>query len=568
MLSFLMRWRAYFVYGGLFSLFINVLQLTFTVYNMLIFDKVLTSNNVPTLVAVTVLALVAVFTGVLLDMVRNRLLVRLGIQMDLDLSDAVFRTMMREVATMPQGQPSASLRDVTVLRNYCSGSAIFAYFDLPMAPLCLLLIFALHPWLGLVALVGGALTVSLGVLAERLTRPTLDLATAESRKAANLAGQAARNAEAAVGMGMVPGILARWQAMNVRVINLQTLASQRAGVLQAVIRGLRTFLQIGIYCVGAYLVIQGEGSSGMMLGAAIAMGKALGPVDAGVAAYSHTLEAYASYRRLKTLFEKGGEGPRMDLPAPAGNLACEGVHYQAQGRMLLQNIDFSLVAGQSLGLIGPSAAGKSTLCRVLVGLWRPLRGTVRLDGADLQSWDADRRGGFLGYLPQDVELFSGTVAENIARLGDVEPDKVIAAARLAGAHEMILQFPQGYDTEIGAAGTVLSGGQRQRLGLARALYGDPRLVVLDEPSSNLDDEGERALMNTLRQLKERGVTVVLVSHKPSTIAGVDVLLVLKQGQMALLGPRETVLRHLVGGAATPGGPGAPGTGVTFTPRSA
>lgn len=551
MLNFLMRWKKYFIYGGLFSLFINILQLTFTVYNMLVFDKILSSNNIPSLVAVTIMASIALITGILLDVVRNRLLVRLGIQMDIDLSDSVFTAMMHEVATSPQGQPSATLRDVSVLRSYCSGSAIFSFFDLPMVPICLALIFILHPYLGLIALCGGLISIGLGVLAERLTRATLDQASTVSVQSALLVSQATRNAEAVMSMGMLPGVLEKWKNMNVRVMNLQTLASQRAGLLQAFIRGLRTFLQIGIYGVGAYLVITGNGTSGMMLGAAIAMGKALGPIDSAVGTYTQSLEAFASYKRLFALLSRPSHSQRMDMPVPQGNLTCEGVTLAAQGRMLLQDITFKLTAGQSLGIIGPSAAGKTTLCRVLVGLWPPARGFIRLDGADIHSWDIDKRGTFLGYLPQDVELFAGTVAENIGRMGVMNSDNVIAAAQLAGAHEMILQFPRGYDTEIGLGGAILSGGQRQRIGLARALYGQPRLLVLDEPSANLDDEGERALGATLRQMKQNGVTVVIVSHKPSTISNVDMLMVLKGGQVILFGPRETVLRHLVGSVTKP-----------------
>ena len=505
----------------------------------------------PSLVAITFMATVALLTGVLLDVVRNRLLVRLGIQMDIDMSDTVFQTLMREVSSVPGGQPTASLHDVTVLRNYCSGSAIFTFFDLPLAPICLILIFILHPLLGVVALVGGILTLALGVLAERLTRKTLEQASSFSRRSSHLTSQAVRNAEAVMSMGMMPGITVKWNAMNTMVMNLQTTASQRAGILQAFIRGLRTFMMIAIYGVGAYIVVGGEGTAGMMIGAAIAMGKALGPIDSGVATYTHSLEAYASYRRLCALFSLSKPQPHMDLPTPKGNLDCDSVSFVIQGNPLLLNVSVKLAAGQSMGLIGPSAAGKSTMCRVLVGVWPPTRGIVRLDGADIHSWDIDKRGAFLGYLPQDVELFSGTVADNIARLGPADSKKVITAAKLAGAHEMILQFPSGYDTEIGTAGAVLSGGQRQRIGLARALYGQPALLVLDEPSSNLDDEGERALAMTLQYMKRIGTTVIVVSHKPSTISHVDMLMVLKKGQVVAYGPREVVLGQLVGGAPSP-----------------
>lgn len=548
MLDYLKRWQAYFIYGGLFSLFINLLQLAFTIYNMLVFDKVITSNNMPSLVALTIMVILALVANVLLDVVRSRLLVRLGIQMDLDLSDSVFSRMMLDISRTPQGQSVASLRDVSVLRNYFSGAAIFSYFDLPLVPICLGLIFILHPYLGLVSLGGGVLSILLAVLAERLTRSTLDEASKMSARSSHLVSQATRNAEAIMSMSMVPGVMAKWKAFNVSVMNLQTLASQRAGLLQACIRGLRNLLQIAIYCVGAYLILTGAATAGIMIGAAIAMSKALGPIDAAVGSYTQTLEAFAAYKRLSAVFSQDVQAGRMDMPVPQGNLSCEGVSFLAGNRLLLQDVSFQLAAGQSMGLIGPSAAGKTTLCRMLVGIWQPARGFVRLDGVDIHSWDVNKRGTFVGYLPQDVELFSGTVAENIARLGPLNSEQVIAAAQLAGAHEMILQFPNGYDTEIGTGGAILSGGQRQRLGLARALYGQPRLLVLDEPSSNLDDEGERALAATLQQMKKLGTTVIIVSHKPSSIAGADMLLVLKKGQAVMFGTREAVLRSLVGGS--------------------
>ncbi len=548
MQKYLQKWRTYFLYGGFISFFINLLALTFTVYMLLIFDRVLTSYSVPTLVVITCLAAAATIAGVGLDVVRSKLLVRLGIQIDLDLSEKVFKTMMREISRTPGAQATAGLRDVSMLRQYCSGSAIYSYFDLPMTPICIILIFVLHPYLGYVAVAGGAITLGLGILAERMTRRTLDTATELNMRGSHLVAQATRNAEAVASMGMLPGIAAKWNAMNILVMNLQTMASHKAGVLQACIKGLRMFMQIAIYGTGAYLAVTGKGTAGIMLAASVAMGKALGPIDSGVATYKQTLEALAAYKRLNAMFTHPEEPQRMELPAPQGDIRCEGVIYAAQGRALLQGVTFQLTAGQSMGLIGPSAAGKSTLCRLITGIWPALRGTVWLDGVDIQSWDQDKLGAHLGYLPQDVELFSGTVAENIARLGEVDSEKVIAAAQMSGAHEMILRLPAGYDTEIGAGGAALSGGQRQRIGLARALYDQPKILVLDEPSSNLDDEGERAILQALEQLKRIGVTTIIVSHKPSTIANVDMVLVLKEGQGVMFGPREAVFRELMGAA--------------------
>lgn len=551
MQKYLQKWRTYFLYGGFVSFFINLLALTFTVYMLLIFDRVLTSYSVPTLVVITCLAAAATIVGVALDIVRNRLLVRLGIQIDLDLSQKVFQSMMRQISRLPGSQASAGLRDVSALRQYCSGSAIFSYFDLPMTPICILLIFVLHPYLGIVSIAGGVLSLLLGIVAEKMTRRVLDTATEYNMRASHLVSQATRNAEAVTSMGMLPGITSKWNALNILVMNLQTMASHKAGALQACIKGLRMFMQIAIYGMGAYLAVTGHGTPGIMLAASVAMGKALGPIDTAVATYKQTLEAFSSYKRLDALLSLPADPPRMDLPAPQGNVTCEGLIYVAQGRALLQGVTFQLTPGQSMGLIGPSAAGKSTLCRLLVGIWPALRGTVRLDGVDIQSWDQDKLGEHIGYLPQDVELFSGSVADNIARLGEVDSEKVIAAAQMAGAHEMILRLPAGYDTEIGAGGAALSGGQRQRIGLARALYGLPKLLVLDEPSSNLDDEGENAILQALEQLKLLGVTAIIVSHKPSTIANVDMVLVLKEGQSVMFGPREAVFRELMGAPQQP-----------------
>jgi len=548
MQKYLQRWRTYFLFGGFVSLFINLLALTFTVYMLLIFDRVLTSYSVPTLVVITCLAAAASIVGVGLDIVRNRLLVRLGIQIDIDLSRTVFKSMMRQISRMPGVQAAAGLRDVSALRQYCSGSTITAYFDLPMTPICIILIFILHPYLGLIAVAGGVVTCALGFAAERMARPVLDTATEYNMRASNLVSQATRNAEAVTSMGMLPGITAKWDKLNILVMNLQTMASHKAGILQACIKGLRMFMQIAIYGMGAYLAITGHGTPGIMLAASVAMGKALGPIDTGVATYKQTLEAFAAYKRLDALLSQPEEPPRMDLPAPQGHISCEGVVYAAQGRALLKGVTFQLEAGQSMGLIGPSAAGKSTLCRLLVGIWPTLQGTIRLDGVDIKSWDQDKLGEHIGYLPQDVELFSGTVADNIARLGEVDSEKVIAAAQMAGAHDMILRLPDGYDTEIGTGGAALSGGQRQRIGLARALYGEPKLLVLDEPSSNLDDEGEQAILLALEHQKRAGVTAIVVSHRPSTIANVDMVLLLTDGQSRMFGPREAVFQELMGGA--------------------
>ncbi len=543
--SYLRKWRSYFVYGGIFSIFVSLLQLTFAVYMLLIFDRVLTSYSVHTLVVITVMAAVAICVMVMLDIVRNRLLVRLGIQMEEDLASTVFEKTVKESSQIRTGPPTANMRDVASLRNFASGSAIIAFFDFPLTPICIILIFILHPYLGYIALGGGILSLLLGILADRVSRNALNQANDVNSRSQHLISQSLRNAEAVTSMGMLQGVRDLWQKMNNVVMNLQSMASQKAGVIQASIKGLRLFLQVAIYGTGAYLAVQGLASPGIMIAAAITMGKALAPIDAGIATFKQSVEALGAYRRLSALFSPPPGPERLEMPAPTGAIKCEAVSFASQNQFLIRNVTFELEAGESMGLVGPSAAGKSTLCRLLTGIWAASAGHVRLDGADIQSWDQQKLGVYIGYLPQDVELFSGTVGANIARLGEMDSEKIIEAARLAGAHDMILQLPKGYDTEVGAGGAVLSAGQRQRVGLARALYGTPRIVVLDEPSSNLDEEGEKALLTCLARLRELKVTVILVSHKPSTLASVDKVLVMKGGQVAMFGPRQQVFGTLM-----------------------
>jgi PrtD family type I secretion system ABC transporter len=344
---------------------------------------------------------------------------------------------------------------------------------------------------------------------------------------------------------MLDGVGSRWQNLNDTVTKLQTQASRQSGLVQSLTGWLRQSMQVFIYGVGAWLTLEGESTAGCMIAASIIMGRALAPVQTGIATWKSMVEARGAWRRLDALFSMPAPPPGMDLPAPVGQLSCEHVSFAIQNRVLLRDIHFSLQPGEFLGLIGPSGAGKSTLCRLLLGLWPAASGKVRLDGNDLFAWDQDKLGPYLGYLSQDVELFPGTVAENIARLGPVESEQVISAARQAGVHELILSFPQGYDTRIGEGGVVLSGGQRQRVGLARALYGSPKLVILDEPNSNLDDDGEAALLRSWAHLKEKKTTLVVVSHKPSLLAGMDKILMLKDGQLAMFGPRDAVFQKLM-----------------------
>ena len=546
MQNFLRSCRYFFGYAFFFSMFVNILQLTFSIYMLQVYDKVLTSYNLSTLTVITIAAVIALVVMALLEWIRSRLLVRAGIEFDHMLSRDVLKLNLQN-AGAPSGkapEQSGNLRDVQSLRNFLGGNAVFAFFDVPWMPIYFTLIFILHPSLGFVAMGGGLLVLILGVLTERLTRKRLEAAGHLNAHSFNLTGAAMRNASIVRSMGMIGNVTARWGKVNDLIIRLQTRASRSAGLIHAVSKSLRVGLQVLIYAVGAYLTVMHESTAGVMIAASIVMGRALAPIDQAMATYKQSLEARGAYSRLKTLLDSPPALPAMDLPDPAGELTAENLYFTAGGRPIIKGISFRMPAGQSLAIIGPSAAGKSTLCKLLLNIWEPTSGKVRIDRADIASWDSEKLGPFLGYLPQDVELFSGSVAENIARLGEVDSIKVIKAARLAGVHEMILALPKGYDTQIGDQGAALSGGQRQRIGLARALYGDPRVIVLDEPNSNLDEEGEASLAQAVLNLKRQQTTLILVTHKANILSIVDNIMMVQDGQIALCGARQEVLSKL------------------------
>ena len=546
MKQFLQACRYYFGYAFVFSFFVNILQLTFSIYMLQVYDKVLTSYNLSTLTVITVGAIICLVVMALLEWIRSRLLVRAGIEFDNMLGETVLHHNLSS-ATQPAGQLQeayGTLKDVQMLRNFLGGNAVFAFFDLPWMPIYLIFIFILHPSLGLVAVVGGVLVFILGLVTERLTRKRLDAATQLNIHAGNFTGAAMRNASIVRSMGMVGNITSRWRKMNDVIIKLQTQASKNAGLIHSVSKALRVGLQVAIYAVGAYLTVMHESTAGVMIAASIIMGRSLAPIDQAMATYKQSLEAKAAYKRLDKLLSLKPTTESMDLPAPTGNISAENLYFVVGNSQIIKNISFNLPAGASLGLIGPSAAGKSTLCKLLLNIWTPSAGKARIDGADIMSWDPEKLGPYIGYLPQDVELFSGTVAENIARLGEVDPQKVIRAAQIAGVHAMILALPKGYDTPIGAMGMALSGGQRQRIGLARALYGDPKIVVLDEPNSNLDEAGDACLVQAVMNLKQLGSTVILVTHKPNILSIVDNIILMQDGQIALVGSRDDVLRKM------------------------
>ncbi|MBF0111316.1 MAG: type I secretion system permease/ATPase [Desulfamplus sp.] len=544
MTKFILKWSKYFVVAGIFSMFINILSLTFSVYMLAIYDRVLSSYSMPTLMTITVAAIIALIVNAMLFFLRSRLLVMAGVDIDNTLSSPVFKEMLKDSCSVQKSGYSAGLRDVNILRNYLGGNAIFALFDMPWMPIFLLFVYMVHPIMGMVATGGVVIVFILGITQELLTRKRLEMANNINNAAGNFTSLCLRNSEAVGSMGMLGGVNARWQALNNQVITLQTKASNAAGVLQSISQTFRTGMQVIIYGVGAYLTLKNECTPGVMIASSIIMGRALAPVDQAMSTWKMTLEARSSYRRLKELIKKADTRVPMALPDPVGKLDVEAASLVVNGNYLLRNITFSLAPGEVMGLIGPSGAGKTTLSRVLLGIWPSMGGKVRLDGSDVYAWDQEHLGKFIGYLPQDVELFPGTVSQNIARLGELDPEGVILAAQKAGVHELIQHFPNGYDSMIGGGpgSIILSGGQRQRVALARALYGKPRLVVLDEPNSNLDEAGEKALMQTIAILKHEKVTTIIVTHKPSILISVDKVLVMQYGQVARFGPRHEIIQ--------------------------
>jgi PrtD family type I secretion system ABC transporter len=508
-----------------------------------VFDRVLSSRSEETLVMLSAGALVALAMMAGLDVLRARLLAACGVALDRWLGPSVLQALVEQTARLGGAEHLNGLRDVATLRGFLIGAGVLALFDAPWLPLFLLLIFLFHPLLGAVALAGAALMLLLAALNERVTRAPLEQVLAAGRRAGRFIDASTANAETVSALGMRPAVTRRWHALNEAALRAQAAASGLGATYAGLTKFTRQFIQMAMLGAGAYLVIAQHLSAGVMIAATIILGRALAPVESLVAGWRSLVEVRGAWLRLEQLFAANPPAPAATrLPAPKGNLAVERVFHMFPGaaRPALRGVSFALSAGESLGVIGPTAAGKSTLARLLVGIWKPASGAVRLDGADVATWPREDLGAHIGYVPQMVGLFAGTVAENIARLGEPNSGAVVRAAQRAHAHEMILRLPRGYDTELGEAGAGLSPGQRQRVALARALYGEPRLVVLDEPNANLDAEGDEALVRAMRDLKQAGVTVVVVAHRPSLLVNMDKLLVLKDGTVQMLGPRAEI----------------------------
>ncbi len=532
---------------ALFSFFINLLVLTSPIYMLQIYDRVLSSGRVETLVFITLIAGLAVLVMGALDAIRGHVIGRIGRWFERRLSPELIGASVRGALVGWQGgaQP---LRDLAQIRAFLAGPAVNAVFDSPWIPIFIAVIWALHPVLGVMALLSAIVLFCLAIINEYACRRPLREASKLSIRTHQQADAAIRNADVFQAMGMLPAFLAGWNKQNDQALALQLQATDRGAKVLGVSKFARMLVQILILGTGAYLVVKTELTGGAMIGASILLGRALAPVEQAIGAWRSLVSAREAYARLKGLLQKlPPPEDSMPLPAPQGRLTCENVICVPRGRdtPVLQGISFELEPGESLGVVGPSAAGKSTLCKILVGCWAPTRGHARLDGADLLKWPSDQLGPYVGYLPQDVELLGGSVKDNIARLvPNPDPQAVVQAALTAGVHEMILRFPDGYETEIGEGGAYLSGGQRQRIGLARALYGRPRLIVLDEPNASLDNEGEESLINAIRAAKAWGATVVLVAHQPRILGPVDKILLLRDGRVEMFGPRDEIFARL------------------------
>jgi ATP-binding cassette subfamily C exporter for protease/lipase/ATP-binding cassette subfamily C protein EexD len=535
------------VYIAVFSFFINLLFIVPAIFMLQVFDRVISSNSQETPVVLLIGTGVALLILLLLDYVRNRLQNVLGNIVDERLSPPVVSAIVAKTARAPQGARTEGMRDVAALRSVFSTNALIAVFDAPWVVVYVFVIWLFHPALGVSAALAAALMLAVAWLNDRVSRRALDTLQKDGRRASQYVEGSLRNAEVLQAMGMTERLLERWRSLHNRIAALQTSASRSSVAFAAATRFLRQAIQILMLALGAYLVLSQQASAGIMIATTILLGRAIQPIEQLVSSWHTLSEARGAYRRLRELSEGFDRRERgLGMPRPAGRLMAENISYRLPGsdRVILFNIAFHLAPGEALAIIGPSAAGKSTLARVLTGVWTASAGAARLDGADIANWPREDLGPWIGYVPQDVELFEGTVADNIARLANVDVEAVIAAAKRAHAHDMILALPQGYAMQVGEQGSHLSPGQRQRIALARALYGDPRLVVLDEPNSNLDGAGETALAQALSGLRNDGVTSVIVTHRPSLIAHVDKILVLEAGRVKQFGPASEVMKAM------------------------
>jgi len=537
-----------FLSVGFFSLFVNALMLVPTFFMIQVSGRVVPSSSESTLLMLVLILTVLMLTMGALEWVRSRIMVRISNRLDALLSHDVYRASFRRALSSGGMDASAqSLSDLTALRQFLTGNGLFAFFDAPWLPVYVAVMFVFHPIFGWVTVGCAVVLVVLAVLNQRYTGKAITEANKENVSASLHTTKTLRNAEVIESMGMLGTLMSRWAVRQRKVLRLQSYASDKSGIITSISKTFRQWTQSIMLALGAYLVITHDINPGLMMAGSLLLGRALAPIDQMIGNWKGFVAARVQYQRLnETLDKLNAEPERMKLPAPEGHIQVEGLVVMPPGAKepVVRGISFVAPAGSVVGIVGPSAAGKSTLVRAIMGIWKPQRGVVRLDGADISTWDKQELGPYVGYLPQDIELFEGSISENIARFEAIDAEKVVLAAKTAGVHEMILMLPDGYDTVIGGEGINLSGGQRQRIGLARAIYGSPRLIVLDEPNSNLDEVGERALGVALQKIKESGATVFIVSHRPNILSRLDRIMVLSAGTISLYGAREQVIAEL------------------------
>ena len=540
--------RRYFMYAGFFSALVNLLMLVPVIYMMQIFDRVVSSGSYSTLTMLTLLMAFLTFAMGGFEWVRSMILISASNRIEKNLrqrvSDATFKRALLTGGSVSNMQP---INDLSSLRQFLTGNGLFAFFDAPWFPIYVFIMFLFHPLFGVGAIFACTVMIALAYVTERTTSNKLQDANTQSTHLNNQISNSLKNSEVISAMGMTEDLRHRQEARFDQVLSLQTEASRSAGILQSLSKTFRLVMQSLMLGLGAFLAISGEISPGMMIGGSLLLGRALAPIDMLVGTWKGFVLARGQYDRLGLLLNQiPKDAETMTLPEPTGKLSVEQLMVVPPGskNIVVRGVSLELVPGEALGIVGPSASGKSCLARALLGIWPAYSGKVRLDGADIAAWNRTELGPFVGYLPQDIELFDGSISNNIARFGDIDPEKVVEAAKTAGVHDLILRLPQGYDTLIGGSGGILSGGQRQRIGLARAIYGMPKYLVLDEPNSNLDDQGERELVEAIRRIKAGGATVIVITHRTMVLQCVDKILVMRDGAAHSFGPRDQVLAAL------------------------
>jgi ATP-binding cassette subfamily C exporter for protease/lipase len=552
----LFAFRSAFLSVWGFSLAINVLLLMPSIYMLQVYDRVLSSRNEVTLLMLTLIMAGLYGLEAALEFVRGRVLVRTTAAIDVAVSPRVFDAAFERGLRSGPGHAGRALSDLSCIRYFLTGQGLFAFFDTPWTPLYLLVIFLLSPWLGLFAVVAAVALLGLAWLNERLTGPALAEAARLQQHALAYAGANLRNAEVIEAMGMLAALRRRWIAKQMCYLPMRSSVTDRSVALAAVTRFVRLFSQSAVLGLGALLVIENKLTPGGMIAASILLGRALAPVELAIATWRQFVAARSAHERLNELLsEHPPRGERLSLPRPLGIVTAENIVVAPPGggAPILKGLTFRVKPGLTIAVVGPSASGKSTLARALVGVWSPLAGAFRLDGADIHTWAREEVGPWIGYLPQDVELFEGSIAENIARFGVAAAEDVVDAARKAGVHELSLRFPHGYDTVLGEGGFTLSAGQRQRIALARALYGDPALIVLDEPNANLDEAGDLALIAALGIARAESRTVFVVTHRANVLAAVDAVMVIAEGTIQAFGPRDAVMKAYAARTTLPDG---------------